>query len=728
AISENHLNGLDILTTQYDFVGNVIQTKLTHTIDESIDPTEKTIWEFYEYDHAGRLTHHYHQYGNVSDDRVLLTAYDYNENGEQITKKMHSEDDGSNYLQEVDYEYNIRGWLTKINDADLSDNKDLFGMELVYNHPVTNIDPAIEVNYNGNITGMYWNTNGTFKKKRGYGFKYDDINRLTDAYYGDHSNWTGGLYDVQGIAYDLNGNIESISRNAGTEHGEIDNLDYVYNGNKLQAVGDAAIGNAGLGFRDGVAGSAGTEYLYDENGNMVSDANKGLTFNYNYLNLLKEVSDGSYRKHLRFSYDAAGNKLAALVSNVNMMTQHTDVNGKYYVANFIYDYSKTWDDGVTPASLPGEDGETLNSTFSVTVKYGLEYILTSEGRITLGDAGEVNYEYFFKDHLGNNRVVFADYDNNGTAEIIQEDSYYPFGLQMAGLSERASGVQPNQYLYNGKELHEELNLDWYDYGARFYDAALGRWHVVDPLPKPHESVYAAFSNNPIVFVDPDGRDTLNIIKNDAGKWFVSNTQIIKGDDVFRVNDGNETKTYTFSEGEYGERFNVLNLESKGDIKTGYTIAIYHISGQEGEGATGYAITPGGKPSTAEDSGRRLPDDTYTLSKTSGHSAFKWVQPLLNIGEEGGYVGGRGVKIHPVASKYPETRANQWTEGCYVVSTDYSLKGGSVYYNTKLSIKTSRQINTMLGATRHYNAVGYKNRPGSDFSNGINFKLIQKSGF
>ncbi|MFO7852279.1 MAG: RHS repeat-associated core domain-containing protein, partial [Bacteroidales bacterium] len=97
-----------------------------------------------------------------------------------------------------------------------------------------------------------------------------------------------------------------------------------------------------------------------------------------------------------------------------------------------------------------------------------------------------------------------------------------------------------KYLYNGKEFQDELDLNLYDYGARFYDPSLGRFTGVDPLPKPHESVYAAFSNNPIVFVDPDGRDTLDIIKNDAGKWSVSNTQIVKGDDVFRVNTGDET--------------------------------------------------------------------------------------------------------------------------------------------------------------------------------------------
>jgi hypothetical protein len=127
----------------------------------------------------------------------------------------------------------------------------------------------------------------------------------------------------------------------------------------------------------------------------------------------------------------------------------------------------------------------------------------------------------------------------------------------------------------------------------------------------------------------------------------------------------------------------------------------------------------------------LPDDTYSLSGTGNgkdQSAYKWVQPLLDRGENSGYVGGRGVKVHPAPSKAAQTRAAQWTEGCYVVSTSYSRQNGDVFYNSKESIQTSRQINTFLGGTKHHNATGNRNRPGSDFGNGIDFKLIQKSRF
>jgi len=112
------------------------------------------------------------------------------------------------------------------------------------------------------------------------------------------------------------------------------------------------------------------------------------------------------------------------------------------------------------------------------------------------------YEYFAKDHLGNVQVVFRN--DNGMPQVIQKNDYYPFGLLM----QERTNIAPNKnrYLYNGKEYISEGDLNWYDYGARIYDPALGRWHVPDPRAEKYESwsPYNYALNNPLYYVDPNG--------------------------------------------------------------------------------------------------------------------------------------------------------------------------------------------------------------------------------
>ena len=88
-----------------------------------------------------------------------------------------------------------------------------------------------------------------------------------------------------------------------------------------------------------------------------------------------------------------------------------------------------------------------------------------------------------------------------TGKVEERNDYYPFGGLMA-----SSSVSTQPYKYNGKELDRKGGLDWYDYGARHYDATLGRWHVVDLMAEKYYGVspYSYCLNNPILLIDPNG--------------------------------------------------------------------------------------------------------------------------------------------------------------------------------------------------------------------------------
>ena len=114
----------------------------------------------------------------------------------------------------------------------------------------------------------------------------------------------------------------------------------------------------------------------------------------------------------------------------------------------------------------------------------------------------LSYNYYTQDHLGNNRVVITESGN-----VAQVTNYYPFGGVFSTTAYN-SGDDLQPYKYNGKELDRTHGLDWYDYGARNYDAFLPMFTSIDPHCEKYYNVspYAYCHNNSVNLIDPDGKD------------------------------------------------------------------------------------------------------------------------------------------------------------------------------------------------------------------------------
>ena len=399
--------------------------------------------ETYSYDSLDRLVRVTHQQDNAPAITLFENVYD--SLGRLSACVYHGVSSAP-----VTYSYNIRGWLTGIRHP-------LFSQMLYYT------DGPGRACYNGNISSMSWKS-GNEAVERGYKFMYDGLSRLSDALYGEGPKLSVNInrFNEQVTGYDKMGNILGLKRygqTSATGYDVIDDLSLSYAGNRLKKVADrsgTSTFNNGFEFKDGI--DLSTEYEYDENGNLTKDLNKNITaIQYNCLNLPSRVMFANGNS-ISYLYDAAGRKLRT-VHFLEGDSVTTD-----YCGNVVYE------NGVP------------------------QILLTEVGYVSLTDG---KYHYYLKDHQGNNRVVVAE---EGTIEEVNH--YYPFG----GVFSSTGDAQP--YKYNGKELDRKGGLDWYDYGARHYDSVLGRWNGVDPSCEKHYSwsPYVYCKNNPVLRIDPDGKD------------------------------------------------------------------------------------------------------------------------------------------------------------------------------------------------------------------------------
>lgn len=245
-ISSNHIGGYDAIATGYSFTGKPLIKRHIH----SNAHTSITEVSTFAYDHVERLKTITHQLDN--NNPVTLVSNSYDDLGRLQEKKYHND-----YFK-TKYSYNIRNWLTEINASDFKEK--------------------LSYTLNGNISSMEYRFNDRGYRK--YNYVYDDLNRLTGAYYsyrGDagtsHSVNKASNYTVT-YTYDKNGNIGSLRRYGAValdRYDIVDELIITYNGNQIKNITDLSQTNSSLfnssDFKDSHSGS-GTEYIYDANGNL----------------------------------------------------------------------------------------------------------------------------------------------------------------------------------------------------------------------------------------------------------------------------------------------------------------------------------------------------------------------------------------------------------------------------------------------------------------------------
>lgn len=465
--SNNHMGGIDQTFTAYNFTKQPIKV---HTEQVVNGMTTKELYT-YSYDHAGRLVKTRHQLNN--EKPVVLAKNTYDETGRLKTNKR-----GNKLQLETTYDYNVRSWIKDIRES--------------------NFIESLKYNHNGNIQSMYWNSG---YKDEQYNFTYDNLSRLTKAEYfsyNDHRDAYASDY-----SYDKMGNIINLQRKGETilsssgnvttvGRGIIDQLVYEYTGNQVRKITDKSIavpyGTGSEDFKDWA--NLDVEYTYNLDGAMTQDLNKGISkIEYNLLNLpyLMDIKSPVAEARNEYLYSATGTKLR-VKQRYNSNYNNAPVIGSEINVSAL-DKTKTTD---YVGNKIYENGN-------------LKRILIDDGYVEY-NGYDYQYHFFTKDHLGNNRFVTNLNQMNYFSEF---NNYYPFGMAFA--SYNADTSQP--YKYNGKEMDKMHRLNLYDYSARYYDATMIRFTSIDPHAEKYFSwsPYVYCANNPIKFIDPDGREIIYAI-------------------------------------------------------------------------------------------------------------------------------------------------------------------------------------------------------------------------
>ena len=504
----------------------------------------------YEYDADNRITRVY----TSRDGRIWEqdAKYYYYLHGPLARVEL-----GHDKVQGLDYAYTLQGWIKGVNSNTLLPSRDIgkdgntgtninkyisrdaFGFSLGYysgdyatTGSVAQSDLFLADNsslhaltygnlYNGNISNMltsYTDLSGVVQPQA-YKYAYDQLNRIRSMAAYQVSSASNSVGSTSGYAssytYDLNGNLLTQTNNSTSA--QFDNLQYKYdrlytegpmNYNRLTEVNDQSANSiGGIDMPGGVTG-----FTYDSIGNIVSETATNYSTNISWTNSnkVKTVSGSrsGYNFTLGFAYDASGERITKHTYNQQTGSDVTTYYVRDATGNILATYT------LESATLKLESYCMYGSSRLGELKLNKAVSQMSLGALTGRTPGSKRYE--LTNHLGNVVATLSDdrkgTDNNsdGKADyyepiLVSASDFYPFGMQMPG---RIISSENYRYGFNGKEKDDELNgagAD-YDFGARIYDARLGRFLSTDWYSAifPSETPFSFGGNNPVYFIDYNG--------------------------------------------------------------------------------------------------------------------------------------------------------------------------------------------------------------------------------
>lgn len=519
-----------------------------------------SLTEYVYSNHTGQLTDTYLTLD--TEERRHVSALSYDAVG-RLAGNTRSGNAGC-----VSYNYNLRGWPIKISSPHFTE-------WLSYDE-----GPGTPM-YSGAISAIRWQT-GNEDFRRGYKFSYDALGRMTSGVYGEGDDLSSntGRYTENISGYTLNGAITGLTRYGKRDDGSfglIDDLEVELDGNRVKKVTDSAVNliyNNSFDFHD--ESSDDPEYTYDGCGALTSDVNRGITsIEYDNAGMPRLVSFAEGHS-TEYVYSATGEKLQVKhniivgnqISGSSQVSQPTNnsIGTLSFTSGSTIPSGPIIHDSISIPQFNQLLVEKLEYVGPFILRDGLFYMYLFDGGycsypfmpgiVYQPSSAPKEYLYYTKDHLGNNRTVVSE---NGT--LKQVTHYYPFG-GVYGDADLNPGTQ--SYKYNGKEFDHTNGLNWYDYGARMYSPSLPTWTRMDPKCEEyyHISPYTYCANNPVINIDPDGRNVLTKIGKAAIK--VGRTVARNG-----VSSLSKADTYCSAFSDITDNISTLtNSESSGWEKAG----------------------------------------------------------------------------------------------------------------------------------------------------------------